>query len=163
MTTSNDIQNRQLEHLFEVQLEYKEDKPPVSTEGKVGEYIGSGEGTANGSQINGSIHWTLFEAQSETVCESNMFGVIETDANGVVREYLEKPTTPHKVSMGAYIFNRAAIDYIPAGAYFDFPDLIHAMMRERVVGTYSYTDYWLDIGQLSDFQKAQRDIKKGLI
>jgi hypothetical protein len=85
MTTSNDIQNRQLEHLFEVQLEYKEDKPPVSTEGKVGEYIGSGDGTANGSQINGSIHWTLFEAQSETVCESNMFGVIEMDDGAKIK------------------------------------------------------------------------------
>jgi hypothetical protein len=79
MTTSNAVQSKQLEPLFEVQLQYKEGKPPVSSQGKVGEYIGSGEGTVSGLKIKGTVHWTLFEAQSETVCESNLFGVIETD------------------------------------------------------------------------------------
>lgn len=85
MTTHSTVQSRQLEPLFEVELEYKEGKAPVSTEGKVGEYIGSGEGTANGPTINGAVHWTLFEAQSETVCESNMFGVIETDDGAKIK------------------------------------------------------------------------------
>jgi hypothetical protein len=66
--------------LFEIRLEYREGKPPVSpSEGKVGEYLGSGEGTVNGTNVSGTVHWTLFEAQRETLCESNLFGVIETD------------------------------------------------------------------------------------
>lgn len=48
-------------------------------EGKVGEYIGSGVGKVNGSGINGNIYWTLFEAKTDTVCQSNLFGVITTD------------------------------------------------------------------------------------
>ena len=44
-------------------LEYKEGKDPVSNEGKVGEYLGSGEGVVRG-RINGTVHWSLFEAQS---------------------------------------------------------------------------------------------------
>jgi hypothetical protein len=47
-------------------------------EGKVGEYIGSGEGTVVGSEVNGTVHWTLFEGQNERVCQSNLFGVIST-------------------------------------------------------------------------------------
>ena len=72
-------QSTQLRHLFDVELRYEEGMPPVSEEGKVGEYIGSGAGTVNGDKIKGTVHWTLFEAQSETVCGSNLFGVITTD------------------------------------------------------------------------------------
>jgi len=82
-------------------------------------------------------------------------GVLETDGGGVVRDYIEKPTMRYKVSMGVYVFNRAALDYIPPNRYFDFPDLIKAMMNERVVGTYPYGDVWLDIGRHEDFERAQ--------
>ena len=67
-----------LETLFEIKLEYKESTSPVSLEGKVGEYIGSGKGTVVGPEVNGTVHWTLFEAQNERVCQSNLFGVIST-------------------------------------------------------------------------------------
>lgn len=40
MTTTH---REQLEQLFEVLLQYKERKPAVSMNGKVGEYVGSGE------------------------------------------------------------------------------------------------------------------------
>ena len=67
-----------LEPLFEIKLEYKESAPPVSLEGKVGEYIGSGEGIVEGPQIQGTVHWTLFEAVNEVACQSNLFGLITT-------------------------------------------------------------------------------------
>lgn len=87
METPSSAKSAQLEHLFEIKLEYKEGKPPVSSaEGKVGEYLGSGEGTVNGPDVNGTVHWTLFEAQGKTVCESNLFGIIETD-DGVQIEF----------------------------------------------------------------------------
>lgn len=79
MNATTAPQTRQLEHLFDAELQYIEGKPRVSDEGKVGEYVGSGEGTVLGDKINGTVHWTLFEAQGETVCESNLFGVITTD------------------------------------------------------------------------------------
>ena len=47
-------------------------------EGKVGEYIGSGEGIVEGPQIQGTVHWTLFEAVNEVACQSNLFGLITT-------------------------------------------------------------------------------------
>ena len=67
-----------LTYLFEMKLQYKQDKQPVSKDGKVGEYLGSGEGYAHG-RINGNVHWSLFEAQSEVFYASNLFGTITTD------------------------------------------------------------------------------------
>ena len=46
-----------LTHLFEMNLEYKQDKDPVSKDGKVGEYLGNGEGVVRG-RINGIVHWS---------------------------------------------------------------------------------------------------------
>jgi NDP-sugar pyrophosphorylase family protein len=84
------------------------------------------------------------------------FGVVKTDGHGDVRDYIEKPTIPYEVSMGAYIFNRSALDYIPEGKYFDFPDLVRAMKDERAVGAYFHDGIWLDIGRHDDYEEAQR-------
>ena len=79
------MSEKQLQHLFEIRLKYNPDTPPVSMNGKVGEYIGSGEGTIKGLKINGKAHWTLFEAQNETVCQSNLFGVMTTDDDAEIK------------------------------------------------------------------------------
>ncbi len=85
MSVIDESQTSQLEHLFEVRLMYQEGKPAVSMDGKVGEYVGSGEGTVTGSRINGIVHWTLFESQQETACESNLFGIITTEDGAEIR------------------------------------------------------------------------------
>ncbi len=71
-------------HLFEMNLEYRQDKAPVSKDSKVGEYIGSGEGVVRG-RINGTVHWSLFEAQSAVFCASNLFGIITTDDGAEIK------------------------------------------------------------------------------
>ena len=78
-------QREQLEQLFEVLLQYKEGKRAVSMNGKVGEYVGSGEGTVTGAQVRGAVYWTLFESQRPTACESNLFGVITTEDGAEIR------------------------------------------------------------------------------
>lgn len=78
-------QREQLEQLFEVVLQYKEGKPAVSMNGKVGEYVGSGEGTATGARVRGAVHWTLFEAVRPGACDSNLFGIITTEDGAQIR------------------------------------------------------------------------------
>jgi hypothetical protein len=73
-----------LTHLFEMNLEYKQDKEPVSIDGKVGEYLGSVDGVVRG-RIIGTVHWSLFEAQSAVYCSSKLFGIITTDDNAEIK------------------------------------------------------------------------------
>ncbi len=69
-----------LEHLFDMELEYRQGMARVLTDrGKLGEYLGSGEGAVFGSNINGTVLWDLFEEQGEFICGSNMRGIIKTD------------------------------------------------------------------------------------
>lgn len=69
-----------LEHLFDMELEYRQGMARVLTDrGKLGEYLGSGEGAVFGSNVNGIVLWDLFEEQGEFLCGSNLRGVIKTD------------------------------------------------------------------------------------
>ncbi len=73
------ISNRALNPLFEVNLQYKQGLPPItSAEGRIGQYLGSGEGTVSGERLTGTVRWDLYEAVGETRCETNFAGVIET-------------------------------------------------------------------------------------
>lgn len=39
----------------------------------------------SGARLNGTVHWTLFEAQRETACVSNLFGIITTEDGAEIR------------------------------------------------------------------------------
>lgn len=83
------------------------------------------------------------------------FGVIE-DIDGRVAHFMEKPTLTHVVSMGIYCMEPEILDHIPAGAPFGFDDLMSCMlMRGPPVHSFLHNGFWLDIGRIEDFQKAQ--------
>jgi NDP-sugar pyrophosphorylase family protein len=74
-----------------------------------------------------------------------------------VRAFEEKPEIPLAVSMGIYVLEPEALDHIPADTFFDFPDLVRALLEagERV-GAYQFDGYWLDIGRHEDYAEATR-------
>jgi lipopolysaccharide/colanic/teichoic acid biosynthesis glycosyltransferase/dTDP-glucose pyrophosphorylase len=72
-----------------------------------------------------------------------------------VQAYEEKPEICSTVSMGVYVIEPRALGYIPPGTYFDFPDLVQALLSagERV-GSYAYDGLWFDIGRHDDYERA---------
>lgn len=76
------------------------------------------------------------------------------DRNRVYR-YEEKPEMTSTVSMGIYVLEPEALEYIPPEGHFDFPDLVHALLRagERVQA-YRYDGLWFDIGRRDDYERA---------
>jgi NDP-mannose synthase len=82
------------------------------------------------------------------------FGVMRLDGSKVVR-FDEKPTLSYEVSMGVYALERRAIELVPRGARFDFPDLVHAMLdRALHVNAYLSDAFWVDIGRRDDYELA---------
>jgi NDP-sugar pyrophosphorylase family protein len=84
------------------------------------------------------------------------FGVIESDGDGRLLRYIEKPTYHFDVSMGVNILNTQAIrPYLNPGKHLDLPQLM-SMLREngRPVRCYREPCYWLDIGRIDDYQTA---------
>jgi NDP-sugar pyrophosphorylase family protein len=85
-------------------------------------------------------------------------GVLETDGEGDLTAYHEKPLFTFDVSMGVYVYEPRVLKHIPCGQYLDFPDLVVRLLAcgEKVVGFRS-RDYWLDIGRREDYELAQQE------
>lgn len=87
------------------------------------------------------------------------FGIVDTDGNGNIVGYTEKPGFEHFVSMGVYAFDPHALDYITPHEYIDFPDLIRVLLAAgETVKAFKYDGYWLDIGRVDDYRKANSEI-----
>ena len=83
------------------------------------------------------------------------FGVIEVE-NGKITHFREKPRLSHLVSMGIYYMEPEILQYIPRGIPFGFDDLVFRMLEVKApVNAFQHNGFWLDVGRIEDFQKAQ--------
>jgi NDP-sugar pyrophosphorylase family protein len=84
------------------------------------------------------------------------FGVLEFgDDPHVLTGYREKPAFSFQVSMGLYILDPAAWDYLRPGEPLLMPDLLEGMRLDgRAVHCYRQPCYWLDIGRHDDYATA---------
>jgi dTDP-glucose pyrophosphorylase/predicted transcriptional regulator len=88
------------------------------------------------------------------------YGVITTSADGGLTDIQEKPQHTFQISAGINVFSPEALTAIPHDTFFDVPDLISALLKlGRGVDTYTLDEYWLDIGQPKDYEKAQNDVQ----
>ncbi len=87
-------------------------------------------------------------------------GVIIKDGDGRIKDYVEKPTTTHLVSMGIYVFEPRIMEFIKVNGYLDFPDLIkHLLGIGQTVNYYPFDGYWLDIGRHEDYATATNEFE----
>jgi len=86
-------------------------------------------------------------------------GVLQHDESSFeLTGYIEKPSYDYVVSMGVYIFEPAALKYIPKNEHLDFPDLVLKMIKagDKVVHL-PYEGYWKDLGRADDYEQASQD------
>jgi dTDP-glucose pyrophosphorylase/CBS domain-containing protein len=85
------------------------------------------------------------------------YGVVEMDNDRVVA-IKEKPTETFFVNAGIYILSPTVQGYISKGEFLDMPELIQRLMADhRTVVGFPVHEYWLDIGQLEQYEQAQTD------
>jgi dTDP-glucose pyrophosphorylase len=89
------------------------------------------------------------------------YGVVETEG-GLIRGLREKPTLSLFVNAGIYLLEPSVRAFLPSGQRFDMTDLVEVLLaRGRPVASFPITEYWLDIGQVEDYEQAQRDVLAG--
>ncbi len=90
------------------------------------------------------------------------YGVVECD--GVrVAGLREKPTYTSFVNAGVYLLEPAAFDHIEGDGPMNMTDLIGRLIEAgETVVSFPIHEYWMDIGRLDDYDKAQRDVAAGL-
>jgi NDP-sugar pyrophosphorylase family protein len=84
------------------------------------------------------------------------FGVLEFGAvPHVLTGYREKPAISFQVSMGVYILDPMAWDYLVSGRPLPMPDLLETMRGAgHPVHCFRQECYWLDIGRHDDYATA---------
>jgi NDP-sugar pyrophosphorylase family protein len=76
----------------------------------------------------------------------------------------EKPNFLHEILAGIYVLTPAVFEYIPRGKYYGIDLLIKDMLaRKTPVAKYLTKDYWIDIGQLEDYETAKQDVQSNAI
>lgn len=89
------------------------------------------------------------------------YGVIEMEDSSMTR-ITEKPVHRFFVNAGIYVLDPRALSLIPKGRPFSMPDLLEKVHRRNrgSVGCFPIREYWLDIGQLQDYRRAQAEFGK---
>jgi len=73
-----------------------------------------------------------------------------------VTDIEEKPEIKTKILAGIYIFKPSIFKIIPDNEYFGMDTLIKSMLVKNMpIAKYKIKEYWLDIGRVDDFEKAQ--------
>lgn len=88
------------------------------------------------------------------------FGVVR-EGNGRIESIEEKPMHRFAVCAGMYVLSPQVLDLIPVNGYFDMPNLFNAICARGMHARSHWVDgYWLDIGRMHDYEKANRDFSE---
>ncbi len=163
-----------------VQLHYVFEEEPLGTAGAIKNALHKVKGTifvCNGDILTGVDLVMLRDAHhrrnaiatihTRAVDDPSQFGVVETDSDGRVLRFVEKPkageTNARDINAGTYVLEPEALDAIPTGQKVSieretFPALIAQTHRVFAVST---ADYWIDVGRPATYVQAHRDILDG--
>ena len=85
------------------------------------------------------------------------YGVINTTGHYLIG-IEEKPSQRFLCNAGIYMLNAELIHLIPEHTEFNMTDLIKEVVRRGLpITTFPIHEYWIDIGQMKDLEKAQND------
>lgn len=88
------------------------------------------------------------------------FGVVKLD-DGKIKSIQEKPTQKFFVNAGIYMLSPESLKYIPENEFYDMPTLFEKLINEnKNVISFPLREYWLDIGRIEEFKKANEEYAK---
>lgn len=101
--------------------------------------------------------------------EVSNYGIVETDEDGRVVSFQEKPkpeeARSNLASTGIYFFEPEAIDLIPPGMTFDIGSQLFPLLVEKGLLFYAQKRFynWIDIGRISDYWDVLQRVLRGEI
>ncbi|MCY9826427.1 nucleotidyltransferase family protein [Vibrio chagasii] len=155
-----------------VQIEYVFEENPLGTGGALGllpkHKINLPLIMINGDVLTKLSFKGLLEKHQQSKCIATMcvreyeyklpYGVVDS-ANQLVVGFVEKPTYKFLVNAGIYVIEPALLEMLPRNTKIDMPTLLENNLEHGIYSSV-FHDYWLDIGKMEDFKRAQSDIKE---
>ncbi|MER2007814.1 MAG: nucleotidyltransferase family protein [Psychrobacillus sp.] len=157
---------------FDVSISYVEEEKKMGTAGALSLLQDKPSGPVfvmNGDLLTQVNFEQLLQFHQETNAIATMcvreyeyqipYGVIEIEGQQLI-SIKEKPVHRSFVNAGIYVLSPEAIELIPKDKFYDMPDLFKLLMdKGEKVSAFPILEYWLDIGQLDDFKKADNEYK----
>ncbi|MBD0702811.1 MULTISPECIES: nucleotidyltransferase family protein [Pseudomonas] len=86
------------------------------------------------------------------------YGVIQSEGHRVL-SMVEKPVHRFFINAGIYLLSPDLVKSVRPGTNIDMPTLLGQQIADgKDVNMFPVHEYWLDIGRMEDFQRAQSDI-----
>lgn len=157
----------------EISISYVEEKEPLGTLGSISlvpdfssEYIL----VMNSDLLTDIDYSDFFEDFISTGADISIasipyyvdipYAVLETDKDNKVKSLKEKPKYTYYSNAGIYLIKKSVLEQVPFNQFYNATDLIEDVIKnEGKVTSYPILSYWLDIGKMPDYLKAQEDIK----
>jgi mannose-1-phosphate guanylyltransferase len=162
---------------FKVRLTYCLEREPMGTAGAVKnaeKYLNSTFIVLNGDifadlNIADMFAYHQNKGAKATISLSwvdnpSAFGVVETDGDQRVRQFIEKPpldeATTNWINAGTYILEPEVLEHIPANSYYMFEKGLFPLLLEMGEPVYGYplSGYWLDMGTVGNYLALNGDL-----
>jgi dTDP-glucose pyrophosphorylase len=87
------------------------------------------------------------------------YGVVQSEGHRITR-IVEKPVQRCFISAGIYMLSPGLVRSVAAGERIDMPNLLEREIGAgRDVNMFPVHEYWLDIGRMDDFNRAQDEVR----
>lgn len=160
-----------------MRIRYAHERRPLGTGGAVrnaAKWLGERAVILNGDVLQSLDLPAMLAAHERAGAEATIalarvkdptrFGLVETDASGRIRRFLEKPSldevTTDTINAGSYLFERSVLDALPSEEPYSlerglFPKLLE---EGRRLAGFVQQGYWLDFGTLDKYLQVHLDI-----
>lgn len=155
-----------------VSIRYVHEETPLGTGGALGllphEEIDLPLFMMNGDLLTTLNFQNLLEFHQEhagvaTMCVREYehcvpYGVIQSEGHKI-RSMVEKPVHRFFINAGIYLLSPELVKSVSHGVRIDMPTLLEEQIANgREVNMFPIYEYWLDIGRMEDFQRAQSEV-----
>ncbi|MFD0590673.1 nucleotidyltransferase family protein [Paenibacillus sp. GCM10027627] len=91
------------------------------------------------------------------------YGVVKVNNHQLV-SIEEKPLQRYFISGGIYVIQPEALSIIPDDTFYDMPTLFSQLIeKEQNTAVFPIREYWIDIGRIDDFERANAEFKEGVL
>lgn len=162
---------------FGVKMLYIEEKSPLGTAGGVknAESFLDGPVFVLNGDVYSDLDYTSMLKQHRnrkaavsialtSVEDPSLYGVVEADAGGRIRRFIEKPktgeATTNMINAGTYILEPGVLHNIPGSVTFSFERQLFPLLLAQGQHLYSYPSsaYWIDIGTPEKYLQLNHDL-----
>jgi dTDP-glucose pyrophosphorylase len=157
-----------------VSIDYLAERKPLGTAGALS-LLKAGEKepllVMNGDLLTKVDFAALLRFHAEEKCLATLcvreyefqvpFGVVSMDGHSL-GGIVEKPVQRCFVSAGIYVVEPSALKALKRGAVAQMPDFLERLRRKRkrAVGCFPIREYWIDIGRIDEYRRAQSEYAK---